>query len=70
LDERGSFSADVRNSSGETVYDIKAGNELAENESSIFDDGFMKHKDDLDGLTSYLKSLSIIGDRDTLTKGN
>lgn len=39
LDERGSFYADVRNPQGETVFEIKVGNELSEDESSIFDDG-------------------------------
>lgn len=39
LDERGSFYADVRNQAGKTVFEIKAGNELAEDESSIFNNG-------------------------------
>lgn len=60
LDERGSFSADVRNVEGETVFDIKAGNELNEDESSIFDDGFMKDKNDLNGLCDHLKDMGII----------
>jgi len=70
LDERGSFCADVRNSSGETIFEIKAGNELAEGEVSIFDDGFMADKNDIAGLTDYLRSMAIIGPRDTITKGN
>jgi hypothetical protein len=69
LDERGSFSADVRNTSGETIFEIKAGNELGENESSIFDDGFMKDKNDLAGLTTYLRSLNTIGQSDKIVKG-
>ena len=60
LDERGSFQADVRNEDGNTVYEIKAGNELDEDESSIFDDGYMKDKNDTEGLTEYLRSLSVI----------
>ena len=61
LDERGSFYADVRNAAtNETVFEIKAGNELGEDETSIFEDGFMRDKHDMDGLTSYLTDLGII----------
>lgn len=61
LDERGSFSADVRNAeTGETVFEIKSGNELGEDESSIFEDGFMRDKHDMDGLSSYLTDLGIL----------
>ena len=60
LDERGSFRADVRNADGETVFEVLAGDELQEGDSSIFEDGFMGHKNDLDGLTQYLRSLGTI----------
>ena len=60
LDERGSFYADVRDPSGTTVFEIKAGNELEPDESSIFDDGFMKHKNDIVGLKQYLVHLGIM----------
>jgi hypothetical protein len=60
LDERGSFYADVRDENGKTVYEIKEGNELPEGESSIFEDGFMKHKNDLVGLEEYLKQMGIM----------
>lgn len=59
LDERGSFSADVRRD-GKTIFEIKAGNELAEDESSIFEDGFMKNKYDMEGLTDYLFEMGVI----------
>lgn len=62
LDERGEFFADVRNSDGETVFEIKG--------YDIFRDGFMKHKEDLDGLEEYLVSLGIMKDDDELVKGN
>lgn len=62
LDERGDFYADVRNERGETVFEIKAGNSLDEDEASIFEVGYMKHKHDLAGLTDYLRSLNIIPD--------
>lgn len=70
LDERGSFFADVRNSNDKTVFTIKAGNELGPDETSIFDDGFMKDKNDLEGLRKYLISLGIMREQQTLVKGN
>jgi len=70
LDERGSFYADVRNTSGKTVFEIKAGNELKENETSIFEDGFMKNKYDLDGLKKYLVELGIMKQNQKLVCGN
>ena len=70
LDERGSFSADVRDESGQTVFTILAGDELGEDESSIFEDGFMKHKGDLVGLRYHLINLGIMTTADQLTKGN
>lgn len=66
LDERGSYYADVRDHKGNTVFTIKAGNELEEGESDIFEDGFMVHKNDMEGLKSYLVSLSIMDKDDTL----
>ena len=66
LDERGSYYADVRDHKGETVFTIKAGNELEEGESDIFEDGFMKDKHDMTGLKSYLVSLGIMDKNDIL----
>lgn len=60
LDERGAFLADVRSAEGKTVFEIRAGNELGEDETSIFDDGFMRHKDDLRGLQDYLVQLGVL----------
>jgi hypothetical protein len=60
LNERGSFFADVRDSSGKTVFEIKAGDELAKNDASIFEDGFMKNIHDMYGLKEYLVSLGIM----------
>lgn len=59
LDERGSFEADVRNAFDKTVFEI-SGNE-------IFEEGFMKNKADVTGLTAYLKSIGILQPGDTLT---
>lgn len=70
LDERGSFSADVRNEQGETVFTIKAGDELAEDETSIFEDGFMRDKNDLEGLREHLMELGIMEIGQNLVKGN
>lgn len=60
LDERGDFNADVRNENGKTVFEIQAGASLGEDETSIFEDGFMRHKEDVAGLESYLKDLGVI----------
>ena len=61
LDERGEFFADVRNSDDETVYEIKG--------DQIFEDGFMKDKNDIAGLEKYLIQLSILPDTAILNKG-
>lgn len=53
LDERGSFLADVRDENGETVFEIRAGAELTEEETSIFEDGFMKHHNDIEGRRQF-----------------
>lgn len=60
LDERGDFQADVRDSSGKTVFEICAGSSLGEDESNIFDDGFMSDKHDVAGLTEYLRDIGVI----------
>lgn len=52
LDERGEFYADVRDHNMKTVYEVY--------ETEIFEDGFMRGKDDLRGLTEHLVSLGII----------
>jgi len=62
LDERGEFYADVRKQDGETVFEIKG--------FDIFQDGFMKHKDDLVGLEKYLIELGIMKHGNDLRKGN
>lgn len=59
LDERGDFRADVRDRQGKTVFEIEAPAQ-SEDQSTIFDDGYMKDKHDLDGLTEYLRELGII----------
>jgi hypothetical protein len=59
-DERGDFAADVRDASGRTVW---------ETNGEVFEDGFMKDKNDLDGLRDYLVSLGIMEDGDELNKG-
>lgn len=56
LDERGCFYADVRNTRGRTIYEIKIEGDQ-ENDSTIFEDGFMCDKNDVDGLLDYMISL-------------
>ena len=63
LDERGEFYADVRDQVGETVFEIHG--------FDIFEDGFMKHKTDLKGLTDYLFQLDILPcEEDYVIMGN
>lgn len=59
LNERGSFHADVRRD-GQTIYDIYAGAELNDGDSSIFEDGFMRNERDMRGLREYLVDLEVI----------
>jgi len=66
LNERGSFYADVRDERGKTVFEVRGGNELDSDESSIVDDGFMRHFEDVSGLEDYLRELGVIGSLDTL----
>jgi hypothetical protein len=58
LDERGEFNADVRTEDGKTIYEVKS-DEL-DGHIWQMEDGYMKHSNDLNGLTSYLKELKII----------
>ena len=61
LDERGEFFADVRNSRGKTFFEIHG--------FEIFEDGFMRHKDDIFGLEDHLLNIRVMKDRDTLQLG-
>lgn len=61
LDERGEFSADVRRGD-KTVFEIKG--------FEIFEDGFMKHKKDLNNLFGHLFNLGIADLGDVLEFGN
>lgn len=67
LNERGCFRAAVEHERGHDVLTILAGDELAEDETSIFQDGWMRHTQDENGLREYLKHLGIMEDGDTLT---
>jgi hypothetical protein len=62
LDERGEFFADVRDANEKTVFEIHG--------FDIFEDGFMRHKNDMSGLSDHLKSLGIMADGDTLAAAN
>lgn len=57
-DERGEFYADVRKIlTDETVFEIKSDKN---GEIPMVRDGFMKHKEDLEGLEQYLKEKGIM----------
>ena len=68
LNERGSFYADVRDVNEKTVFEIRAGNELEDGESSIFEDGYMRHTTDTAGLENYLHELGILSGKDWLDR--
>lgn len=70
LNERGEFRADVyREDTNQTVFEINAGDSLADGESSIFDDGYMRHENDIAGLNEYLVSVGIMRSCDRLFDG-
>lgn len=72
LDERGAFYADVRDSSENTIYEIKIDYSDSSNENSdesIFTDGYMKNTKDIDGLQEYLISLGVIPPESTVAMG-
>jgi hypothetical protein len=56
-DERGEFNADVRNPKGKTVW---------QTDGDVFEDGYMKHKDDMKGLKDYLVALHYMNESDIL----
>lgn len=64
LDERGLFYADVRDASGTTVWEIREPNESG---YSIFDEGYIRHKNDIAGIERYLRDLKIMTVDDYLT---
>jgi hypothetical protein len=67
LDERGQFKAHVEDHGGKTVWEVsypeyyqddETGEEM-EN-STIFDDGYMKNTEDVEGLENYLKQVGTM----------
>lgn len=58
LDERGEFYADVRDQNEKTVFEIHG--------FEIFEDGFMRDKNDLKGLKEHLVDLGIMSKDDEL----
>ena len=66
LNERGSFRAHVEDEQGKIIFNILAGDELGPDESSIFEDGFMRHEQDYIGLYEYLIDLGIARSQDEI----
>ncbi len=60
LDERGEFYADVRDDSNNSIFEIKG--------FGIFEDGWMRNKNDLMGLRNHLVGLGVMKDDDDLTR--
>jgi len=50
IDERGEFRAHIEDRNGNTIFEY---------DDQIFEDGFMKHKKDMNGLLHYLKTKGI-----------
>lgn len=68
-DERGSFRARVVDTVGTTVFTVLAGDALGVDDTSLVDDGFMRHLNDLAGLTDYLRSMGTLpADSEILTE--
>lgn len=67
LEERGSYYADVRDANDKTIYEIRI--DGSDGDSTIFEDGYMKHTHDIRGLESHLKTLGLIGKDDELVDG-
>lgn len=61
LDERGEFRASVRDLRDEIVFEIEG--------FEIFEDGFMRHRDDIDGLHQHLITLGILPKDSELVSG-
>lgn len=57
-DERGEFFADVRRATGSSVFEFKG--------FDLIEDGYMQHKNDTEGLTSYLVALGVFGPFDRI----
>lgn len=57
LDERGEFYADIRDMDGVTVWEVRS-----DDDGSLWpvEYGYMRNKEDLEGLSEYLSSVGII----------
>ena len=60
-DERGEFNADVRTPNGDTILEFEA---------DIFEDGWIKHKDDLNGIMDYLSYMGYDISKMEIVKAN
>lgn len=58
LNERGEFYADVRDHAENTVLELEG--------YDIFEDGYMLHKDDLNGLRDYMVDMGICEKSDNI----
>jgi len=60
LDERGEFYADVRDENDNSIFEIKG--------FKIFEDGWMRNKNDIKGLKGCLVDLGLLSDGDLIEK--
>lgn len=61
FNERDEYYADVRNSSDETIFEIRG--------FEIFEEGWMNHPRDMRGLLEYLIHLGLANHNSTLVMG-
>ena len=74
-DERGEFHAYVRDEAGNIVWEVHYPEYLEDDESgelleasTIFEDGYLKNADDLEGLYYYLRDFGAIEEDDEVVK--
>ena len=71
LDERGLYRAHIEDEEGRIVFEYSNEEEVFDDEGEptgeviygeipMIADGYMKHKDDIEGLENYLKEMEII----------
>lgn len=69
VDERGVFSAHVDDSQDKSVFSFHYGYGGDDDTFTIFDMGYMKHGEDVNGLHAYLKELGILPGNSSLKMG-
>ena len=61
LNERGEFYADVRDETGQTVFEI--------NDYDFFENGYVSNPEDINGLLDFMIEIGIADSSDSIIKG-